>query len=96
MSDSCAGIVAGAQHKEGNTMDAEWVLATLNDALAELQAAVDAIESEPDAAAELMPELLPAVYAKLNYAWNSRDLGPEAIEQLEHDELIAWPEEFPF
>lgn len=77
-------------------MDAEWMLATLNDALGELQSTIDAIEAEPDAAAELMPELLPAVYAKLNYAWNSRELGPAAIEQLEHDELIAWPGDFPF
>ena len=77
-------------------MDAEWVLATLNDALAELQATVDAIEADPEDAAELLPELLPAVYAKLNYAWNSRELGPEAIESMEHDALVAWPEDFPF
>jgi hypothetical protein len=77
-------------------MDAEWILATLNDALAELQEAVAAIDGAPEAVEELLPELLPAVYAKLNYAWNSRELGPEALDRLDHDELIAWPAAFPF
>ncbi|HPE02498.1 MAG TPA: hypothetical protein PK326_11150 [Burkholderiaceae bacterium] len=77
-------------------MDAEWILATLNDALAQLHETIAAIDGAPEAVEELLPELLPAVYAKLNYAWNSRELGPEALDQLDHDALVAWPEAFPF
>ena len=35
-------------------------------------------------------------YAKLNYAVNSAHLGPEALNVLTEDELIAWPSEMPF
>ena len=37
-----------------------------------------------------------SVYAKLNYAVNSAHLGPEALNVLTEDELIAWPSEMPF
>ena len=36
------------------------------------------------------------VYAKLNYAVNTRELGPLALEALTEDELIAWPVIMPF
>ena len=74
-------------------MDAEWVLTTLTDALEALEEAIEEVESEPDAVDELLPKLLPLIYAKLNYAWNSRELGPEAIDTLDHDELIAFPKD---
>ena len=76
-------------------MDADWILTTLNDALSALEDAVVELESDPDSIDELLPELMPAIYAKLNYAWNSRELGPEAIDKLDHNELIGFPKDLP-
>lgn len=77
-------------------MDAEWVLATLTDALEALESAIEEVEADPDAIAELLPAAIPEVYAKLNYAWNSRILGAAALDQVDHDELIAFPKDLPF
>ncbi|HPT49484.1 MAG TPA: hypothetical protein PKZ22_04680 [Accumulibacter sp.] len=77
-------------------MDAEWVLATLSDAMEALESAVAELESDPESLDERLPELLPAIYAKLNYAWNSRELGPAALEQIDHDRLVAFPRDLPF
>jgi hypothetical protein len=76
-------------------MDADWVLTTLNDALSALEDVVTELESDPESVAELLPELMPAIYAKLNYAWNSRELGPEAIDKLDHNDLIGFPKDLP-
>jgi len=76
-------------------MDAEWVLATLNDVMDALEDAVGELERSPQAVDLLLPEVMPAIYAKLNYAWNSRELGAAALEQLDHDELIAFPKDLP-
>ena len=76
-------------------MDAEWVLTTLSDAMEALEEAIDELESDPEAVDELLPQLMPAIYAKLNYAWNSRELGPKAIDQLDHDELVGFPKDLP-
>lgn len=76
-------------------MDADWVLTTLNDALSALEDVVTELESDPESVDELLPELMPAIYAKLNYAWNSRELGPEAIDKLDHNELIGFPKDLP-
>ncbi len=76
-------------------MDAEWILTTLTDAMEALEEAIGELESDPQAVDELLPQLLPAIYAKLNYAWNSRELGPEAIDKLDHDELVAFPKDLP-
>ena len=51
-------------------MDADWVLATLTDALEALETVIEEIEADPDAIDDLLPTAIPAVYAKLNYAWN--------------------------
>ncbi|RFA30939.1 hypothetical protein CAI21_02885 [Alkalilimnicola ehrlichii] len=72
-------------------MDAEWNLVTLQDALAALAETIDEIEDAPDEAATLMEALMPTVYAKLNYAWNTRQVGPSAIDTTDHNELVAWP-----
>lgn len=77
-------------------MDADWVLATLTDALEALETAIEEIEADPDAIDDLLPTAIPAVYAKLNYAWNSRELGAQAIDLVDHDELIAFPKDLPF
>ncbi|WP_291993357.1 hypothetical protein [Candidatus Accumulibacter sp. ACC003] len=76
-------------------MDAEWVLTTLTDAMEALEATIGELESDPEAVDERLPQLLPAIYAKLNYAWNSRELGPEAIDKLDHDALIGFPKDLP-
>lgn len=76
-------------------MDAEWVLTTLNDALSSLEDVVTELESDPESVDELLPELMAMIYAKLNYAWNSRELGPEAIDKLDHNELIGFPKDLP-
>ncbi|NQD37664.1 hypothetical protein HPT27_11565 [Permianibacter sp. IMCC34836] len=76
-------------------MDADWVLTTLNDALSALEDVITELESDPESIDELLPELMPAIYAKLNYAWNSRELGPEAIDKLDHNELIGFPKDLP-
>ena len=77
-------------------MDADWVLATLTDALEALETVIEEIEADPDAIDDLLPTAIPAVYAKLNYAWNSRELGAQAIDLVGHDELIAFPKDLPF
>jgi hypothetical protein len=77
-------------------MDADWVLATLNDVMDALEEAIAELESDPDAVDELLPDRMPVIYAKLNYVWNSRKLGPAAIENLAHDDLIAFPKDLPF
>ena len=76
-------------------MDAEWVLTTLTDAMEALEEAIGELESDPEAVDERLPQLLPAIYAKLNYAWNSRELGPKAIDKLDHDQLVDFPKDLP-
>lgn len=81
----------------GNT-DIEWLKATLSDAAEELQRVIERLEadgSEKDAEHIVTHDLV-HVYAKLNYAVNTRELGPLALEALTEDELIAWPEVMPF
>lgn len=79
-------------------IDSEWLLATLGDASEALADAVAKLEEGGDAetAAELLRHDLLNVYAKLNYAVNTAHLGPEALNCLTEDELIAWPSEMPF
>lgn len=72
-------------------MDAEWMLVTLGDAAAALEELIEDIEAEPEAAEELLEERMATVYAKLNYAWNTRRSGPSAIETMDHDALVGWP-----
>ena len=36
------------------------------------------------------------VYAKLNYAVNTAYLGDSALEVMDEDALIAWPDDMPF
>ena len=79
-------------------IDIEGLKATLADAAEELQRAIDRLETdggEKDAEHIVTHDLV-HVYAKLNYAVNTRELGPLALEALTEDELIAWPEIMPF
>ena len=76
-------------------MDVEWVLATLNDVMDALEDAVGELERSPQAVDLLLPEVMPAIYAKLNYAWNSRELGPEALDKIDHDALVSFQKDLP-
>lgn len=77
-------------------MDAEWVLITLRDVMDALAETISDIEEDPVAAKELMVQRMPIIYAKLNYAWHSQELGAAAIDQLDHDQLVAFPKESLF
>ena len=79
-------------------IDIEWLQATLQDASDALTDTIAALNESPDeeSAAELLRRDLVEVYAKLNYAVNTAELGPNALNELTEDELIAWPLGMPF
>lgn len=79
---------------ERNDMDSEWILHTLYDAMDALSETITEIEEDLPAAKELLEQRIPMIYAKLNYAWHSRDLGSAAIGQIDHDQLVSFPEIF--
>lgn len=74
-------------------MDADWVLAALHDALSAMEEMIDELEGDPEAAEEILDDMMPALYAKLNYAWNTRNHGPEALEKFDHNDLIGFPKD---
>jgi hypothetical protein len=76
-------------------MDATWIGATLGDAREALDELIAEVEAEPQAALATLGERLPEVYAKLNYAWHTRTLGPAALETVDHETLTAFPEDLP-
>ena len=75
---------------QNGKIDTEWLLLTLNDAAEELAHAINLIEEDPRKAE------ITALYAKLNYAVNSARVGPQAAENMDHDDLVAWPASMPF
>lgn len=79
-------------------VDIEWLKATLTDAAEELQQALERLEHSGGSkdAEHVINHDIVHVYAKLNYAINTCELGPLALEALTEDELIAWPERMPF
>jgi ABC-type nitrate/sulfonate/bicarbonate transport system substrate-binding protein len=74
-------------------MDAQWATVTLQDVLTTLVELIAEIEDDPQAYEELLAEHMPAVYAKLNFAWNTRHSGPAAIDTVDHDVLVGWPQD---
>jgi hypothetical protein len=75
------------------TLDPTWVQATLEDAaeaLGDLIREIDPRDSGADVEM-LLQDRMPTVFAKLNYAWNSRKLGASAHESVDHDVLVGWP-----
>lgn len=78
------------------TVDREWLIATLSDTLECLQDCIDRLEDERHDPDDILMEDVANVYAKLNYAVNTAELGPPAIDEMDHNELIAWPEKMPF
>ena len=76
--------------------DRQWLIVALTDALESLSPTVERLEDERLDAEEVMLEDLANVYAKLNFAVNTAETGPAAIDTTDHDELIQWPECMPF
>jgi hypothetical protein len=72
-------------------LDPAWVQATLEDAADALASLIRDVESGADDLQALLKEQMPTVFAKLNYAWNSRELGASAHESIDHDALVGWP-----
>ena len=74
-------------------IQADWLLATLEDARDALDTAIDSLSRHPEEAAEEIA----AAYAKLNYAVNTARCGAEGLDTMEDDELVAYPvKELPF
>lgn len=76
----------------------EWVLATLNDVQEALENTLTRLEKEPEdhEFADTAMEELTKVYAKLNFAINTMNMGPEAFDVLTDDELVGFPAQLPF
>ena len=79
-----------------NCIDSQWLLDALNDAAETLAQAIDLIESDPRSAAGVLEHEIPELYTKLNFAVNTAGTGPAAIDEVDHDELVAWPAAMPF
>lgn len=78
-------------------IQANWLLATLEDARDALDTAIDSLSRHPEEAEEILTEEIAAAYAKLNYAVNTARCGAEGLDTMEDDELVAYPvKELPF
>lgn len=78
------------------SVDRQWLIDALTDALETLSETVERLEDERLDAEEVMLDDLANVYAKLNFAVNTAETGPAAIDTTDHDQLIQWPECMPF
>ena len=78
------------------SVDRQWLIDALTDALETLSETVERLEDERLDAEEIMLDDLANVYAKLNFAVNTAETGPAAIDTTDHDQLIPWPECMPF
>lgn len=77
-------------------LDRQWLIDALSDALEALSETVERLEDERLDLEEILLDDLANVYAKLNFAVNTAETGPAAIDTTDHDELIQWPECMPF
>lgn len=84
-----------AENKE-QTVQSDWLLDTLMDAEQSLATAIALIKENPRKARGVLEHEVAETYAKLNYAVNTAYIGPNAINEMDHDALIAWPEAMPF
>ncbi len=73
-------------------LDADWVLDALLDAEECLDQAIRLLQEDPRHIQGVLEHEIPALYAKLNYAVNTSRIGPSAVNEIDHDKLIAWPE----
>lgn len=78
------------------SIDRQWLIDALTDALETLSETVERLEDERLDAEEIMLDDLANVYAKLNFAVNTAETGPSAIDTTDHNQLIQWPECMPF
>ena len=78
------------------SVDRQWLIDALTDALETLSETVERLEDERLDAEEIMLDDLANVYAKLNFAVNTAESGPSAIDTTDHNQLIQWPECMPF
>lgn len=78
------------------SVDRQWLIDALSDALETLSETIERLEDERLDPEEVMLDDLANVYAKLNFAVNTAETGPAAIDTTDHDELIQWPECMPF
>ena len=78
------------------SVDRQWLIDALSDALETLSETIERLEDERLNPEEVMLDDLANVYAKLNFAVNTAETGPAAIDTTDHDELIQWPECMPF
>lgn len=78
------------------SVDRQWLIDALTDALETLSETVERLEDERLDAEEIMLDDLANVYAKLNFAVNTAETGPSAIDTTNHNQLIQWPECMPF
>lgn len=78
------------------SVDRQWLIDALSDALESLSETIERLEDERHDAQEVMLDDLANVYAKLNFAVNTAETGPFAIDTTDHDALIQWPECMPF
>lgn len=78
------------------SVDRQWLIDALSDALEALSETVERLEDERLDPEEILLDDLANVYAKLNFAVNTAETGPAAIDTTDHDELIQWPECMPF
>lgn len=78
------------------SVDRQWLIDALSDALEALSETVERLEDERLDAEEILLDDLANVYAKLNFAVNTAETGPAAIDTTDHDLLIQWPECMPF
>ncbi len=78
------------------SVDRQWLIDALSDALETLADTVQRLEDERLDPEEVMLDDLANVYAKLNFAVNTAQTGPSAIDTTDHNQLIQWPECMPF
>ena len=78
------------------SVDRQWLIDALSDALEALSETVERLEDERLDPEEILLDDLATVYAKLNFAVNTAETGPAAIDTTDHNELIQWPECMPF
>ena len=78
------------------SVDRQWLIDALSDALEALSETVERLEDERLDPEEILLDDLANVYAKLNFAVNTAETGPAAIDTTDHNELIQWPECMPF
>ena len=78
------------------SVDRQWLIDALSDALESLSETIERLEDERHDAEDVMLDDLANVYAKLNFAVNTAETGPSAIATTDHDALIQWPECMPF